>query len=325
MTRPWARAAWIALAILMLAGQTRGSDNQDALLRARDKFRQAISLQTGGDWAGALSLLRQVAEVKATPQVRFNIALCEENLGQLVAALGSYQLAIAEGQPTDGAQVAVEAEQRLESLKARIPKVVIERGEGADLARISLDGVVVGATLVGKPLPVDPGPHVVEANAAGYSTFRETFRVDEKEERFVRIRLTALTTEAASAQTSTALPEEHSAERGPSRSIWPWVVGGAGLASLAAAGVFFTLRADTVDELDATCGGDRDRCPRSAEDTIARGETYTTLGNVTLIAGVALVGTAATLWVVESRSGARVGVSPSAALASAGMRVVGQF
>src|SRR6478752_6007463 len=64
-----------------------------SVLDARQKFRQAISLQTGGNWAAALALFRDVAGVKNTPQVRFNIAICEENLGQLVQALGDYELA----------------------------------------------------------------------------------------------------------------------------------------------------------------------------------------------------------------------------------------
>ena len=64
-----------------------GPAEGDAIKRAREQFGQALSLQTGGDWAGALALLKEVAAVKPTPQVRFNIALCEERLGRLVAAI----------------------------------------------------------------------------------------------------------------------------------------------------------------------------------------------------------------------------------------------
>src|SRR4051794_28288288 len=69
------------------------SSDGDGLKRAREQFAQALALQTGGDWAGALALLKEVAAVRRTPQVRFNIALCEEQLGLLVAALGDYELA----------------------------------------------------------------------------------------------------------------------------------------------------------------------------------------------------------------------------------------
>jgi hypothetical protein len=314
------------LALLAVTSVARAQAEDAALRQAREKFRQAISLQTGGDWAGALSLLREVAAVKITPQVRFNMALCEENLGQLVAARGSYELTIVEAEAgTDAGSVVDEARQRLDALEARIPKVVIERGEGADLARVSLDGIAVGATLLGKPMPIDPGPHVVEASARGFSTFRESFRVAEKEQKFVRITLTPVTSEAAKSQGQVALPADHAATEEPRRSVWPWVIGGAGVASLAASGVFLLLRGSAVSDLDEQCGPERDRCPPSASDTIERGQTYTTLANVTMVGGALLVGAAATWWVVESSSSKKVGIRAGAERASVGASVVGHF
>jgi hypothetical protein len=38
----------------------------DALKKAREQFGQALALQTGGDWAGALGLLKEVAAVRPT-------------------------------------------------------------------------------------------------------------------------------------------------------------------------------------------------------------------------------------------------------------------
>ena len=314
------------LALLAVTGVARAQAEDAALRQARERFRQAISLQTGGDWGGALSLLREVAAVKITPQVRFNMALCEENLGQLVAARGSYELTIVEAEAGDDTgSVVDEARQRLDALQARIPKVVIERGEGADLARVSLDGVVVGATLLGKPMPIDPGPHVVEASAQGFSTFRESFRVAEKEQKFVRITLTPLTTDAAQSQEQAALPADHPAPDEARRSVWPWVLGGAGVASVAASGVFLLLRANAVSDLDEQCGAQRDQCPASASDTIERGQTYSTLANVTLIGGAVLIGAGATWWVVESPSSKKVGIRAGAERASVGASLVGRF
>jgi len=36
------------------------SSDGDGLKRAREQFAQALALQTGGDWAGALALLKEV-------------------------------------------------------------------------------------------------------------------------------------------------------------------------------------------------------------------------------------------------------------------------
>src|SRR5882757_7592171 len=133
--------------------QGSGVVDGDAIKRAREQFSQALSLQTGGDWAGALALLKEVAAVKPTPQVRFNIALCEERLGRLVAALGDYELAASDAQAEKSDQVAQEVDSRLEALKARVPRVVVKRGENADSATISLDGVSLGDSVLNIPLP----------------------------------------------------------------------------------------------------------------------------------------------------------------------------
>src|SRR5215470_9475461 len=106
--------------VIPATAQAQGpSSDGDGLKRAREQFAQALALQTGGDWAGALALLKEVAAVKPTPQVRFNIALCEERLGRLVAALGDYELAASDATGQSD-QVAQEVDARLESLKARI-------------------------------------------------------------------------------------------------------------------------------------------------------------------------------------------------------------
>src|SRR5450432_2949874 len=108
-------------------GSSAAPADGDAIKLAREQFSQALSLQTGGDWAGALALLKEVAAVKPTPQVRFNIAICEERLGRLVAALGDYELAASDAQTEKTDQVRQEVDARLESLKARLPRVVVSR------------------------------------------------------------------------------------------------------------------------------------------------------------------------------------------------------
>jgi len=134
-------------------------------------------------------MLKEVAAVKPTPQVRFNIALCEERLGRLVAALGDYELAASDAQAEKADQVRQEVDSRLESLKARVPRVVVQRGEGADSATISLDGVSLGDSVLNNPLPVDPGPHTVEATALGFRPFKQAFRVAEQQTATIQVKL----------------------------------------------------------------------------------------------------------------------------------------
>ena len=210
------------------------SSDGDGLKRAREQFAQALALQTGGDWAGALALLKEVAAVKPTPQVRFNIALCEERLGLLVAALGDYELAGSDAQAQKADQVRQEVDARLESLKARVPRVVVKRGAGADAATISLDGVSLGDSVLNSPLPVDPGPHVVEGAGTGFLPFKQAFRVAEQQTATIEVKLELLPGKTEPTVTPPAPPSQTMRTAG-------FIVGGAGIASLIASGAMFYL------------------------------------------------------------------------------------
>src|SRR5687768_5820481 len=76
-----------------------------ALVRAREVFRQGLALESARDWASALAKFREVAAVRSTAQVRFHIARCQEQLGQLNEALGAYELAMSEATGPDRAEI----------------------------------------------------------------------------------------------------------------------------------------------------------------------------------------------------------------------------
>jgi len=298
------------------------SSDGDGLKRAREQFAQALALQTGGDWAGALALLKEVAAVKPTPQVRFNIALCEERLGLLVAALGDYELAGTDAQAQKADQVRQEVDARLESLKARVPRVVVKRGEGADSATISLDGVSLGDSVLNSPLPVDPGPHVVEGAGAGFLPFKQSFRVAEQQTATIEVKLELAPVKPDPPPPPPPLPPPQTLRTAG------FIVGGAGIASLLASGTMFYLRHTAISDLDEQCGPDRSSCPDNAQSTIDRGKLYTTLGNVTLAVGALGLGVGATLVIVGGRSSSRatVGIAPGAVGANAGgATLIGRF
>jgi hypothetical protein len=285
----------------------------DALKRAREQFGQALALQTAGDWAGALTLLKEVAAVKGTPQVRFNIALCEEKLGRLVAALGDYELAAADARAEHAEQVAEEVEGRLEALRQRIPKLTLKRGAGADAAIIAVDGVSIGDQVIGTPMPTDPGPHTVEAKAPGFKPFRSSIRVAEQQSEVVEIVLEA-----------EPPPPVANGGRGASQGgrspVAGYIVGGIGIASLGASGIFFGLRAGKISDLDKACPNHQ--CKPESQSDIESGKTYTTIANVTLAVGLAAVAGGVVLVLTSGPSN-----EPSVALAPApgGAQLLGKF
>jgi hypothetical protein len=320
-----------AVAAILLVAATSSAADPEALAKARADFRQALVLQTGGDWAGALSLLRGVAEVATTPQVRFNIALCEEHLGRLSAALGDYDIAAASGAAAGAADVASAARARVNGVRGRLPKLRIVRGQGASVGHIALDGNELGEAVLEKEIPVDPGPHEVEIRSARGAARTTSLRLAEGEHRKIEV---TLPEEALSAP---VLPEKSasqpSPELRPKRSfLLPVVVGSVGLASLAAGGVFALLESSAVKDLNRVCGPSRDACPASSRGEYNDAKTYATATNVTLVVGGVGVIAAAVIFVASKphpvtapTTGLHVEIVPSAPFAEAGASVVGRF
>jgi hypothetical protein len=310
----------LCLALLLGAGGSIESAHaQDAaeLQAARDKFQKALALQTGGDWGGALALLKEVAAVRSTPQVRFNIALCEENLGQLVAAVGDYELATADARSAHEAEVVEQAGRRLSELKGRLPKVVVERGANADTATITLDGVALGDQVIGKAMNVDPGPHVITARAIGFDSLRTTVRVEEGETKTITVALTAIAEPKPPPPPHPGGPEAE-----PTEPIAAYVAGGVGVVALGTAGVMYALTLGPKNELERECSNDL--CPPEFKDTAEQGQTYATIGNVSLAVGVVGVGLGAVLYLTHEQDDT-TGFRPGAPDSLAGWSYVGRF
>lgn len=305
-----ARLGWLLLALATSLSATSLGAEKDDLSRARSKFMQATELEQAGNYSAAIQAFREVAQVRMTPQVRFHIATCEEKLGKLVTALGGYELALAEGEPL-GPEFLQEVQVRAEALRGRIPKLVIERGEGAQAATIELDGVSLGSTSIGVEVSVDPGPHAVSAKAPGYESFSATIEVPEKRvERVVVTLEKAATGEAKTSDPAGASPVLVAEEPKRSRLV-PYVIGGVGAAAVLNGIAFYLLQWQTDKELYKLCGNDTDCTDADGPTTkegINRADTlhsrlnaYSIIAPVSLVAGIVATGTAATLILTEPK------------------------
>lgn len=323
-------AALVAL-LVFTSGAVWGQTPQE-LAKARTLYQQGLSLEAGGDWASALAKFEEVGRVRLTPQVRFHIALCKENLGRLNEALGDYRVAEYEAEQAKAKELA-EITKRREQLEARIPKLVISRGAGAERARIELDGVELGDAKVGKEVSVDPGPHRIVAKLPK-GQFEESVTLAEGETK--EIELVApddLQPTTGGGPTEPTEPDDQPPpiKIEPSGSALPWIVAGAGVVSLAAGGYFFLQKNDAQKKLDSVCRGDV--CPRSSQSLQDDGEQYAMLSNV--FVGVGIVGLGVGTIMLLSQGGGsettetvakrRVRVDVSTQRAFTGVNVVGHF
>ncbi len=303
------------------------------LSKARTLFKEGVSLEAAGDWAGALSKFEDVAKVKTTPQVRFHMGRCKEHLGRLNEALGEYRLAEYDAQQSKAKELG-EITKAREALEARVPKLLITRGTGAENAKIELDGVALGEAQVGKEVSVDPGPHRI-AGTLPAGEFEENVTVAEGETKNVELvppaNLKRKSAEKASEEPEPT-PEETPAPvkvEKKGKGALPWIIGGVGLVSLGASGYFYLQRNKAENDLNGICHGDI--CPTSAQSKQDDGKKYATLTGVTLGVGIVGIGVATVMLLsgggkTEEKpqsAGLKLNVAPMARMP--GVNVVGQF
>jgi hypothetical protein len=324
-------AGALGFALLFGAAPAVGQSAGD-LTHARTQYRQGLSLEAAGDWAGALAKFEEVARVKLTPQVRYHIARTKEHLGRLNEALGDYRLAEYEAQQADAKELAEITRARGE-LEAKIPKLVITRGAGAEAARIELDGVELGEARVGQEVNVDPGPHRIVVKVSRGS-FEQTVTLAEAEKKSVEIVPPANLGRGAETPVSEPEADAQAAPKAveSSRSPLPWIIGGVGAASLVASGVFFVLRKGVESDLEEGCRDDV--CPERLRDTEDKGKTYTTVSNVTFAVGALGIGVAAVMLLTrgsanahaeQARATRRAHMDFATSRGFTGVRLVGSF
>ena len=295
--------AWLAMAPIAIASVAEAQPSDEEIAKAREQFRQGVGLEAAGDWAGALAQFESVARVKMTSQVRFHIARCQHNLGKLLEALGGYRLAAHEASLDPKAtETLAEARKGIEEVEAKIPKLIIERGAGAEAASVTLDNVALGDSSIGKEVPVNPGSHTINYKLSDGRSDKRVVHLKEGDTKKIM-----LTASAEVDDTSTG-PDDATPDKGTKEGgtrILPWVAIGVGGASLLASGTFYLMRKSTINDHDAECVDNV--CPRSLEDTGDKGKTYGTLGNITLGIGVLGLGVGTIMLLTDDSGAATAG------------------
>jgi hypothetical protein len=287
------RSLWFLVAIALslvipLAPSVALAETPAELKRARAQFQRGVELEQASNWSEAIQQFREVGQVRMTPHVRFHIAFCEEGLGRLVTALGGYELALREADQV-GPDFKGEVETAIANLKERIPKLLIERGEGAEAASVQLDGVDLGASSVGVEIPLDPGPHSVAATAPGMKPLSVTADLREREVTRVTLVLEPLPEPAPDTLPVTKEKVVVVTREEPPKRLVPYLIGGAGVATLIGAGALFVLKQTALAELEEKCP-DPKACDRAHEDTYNRMRFYGYAAPVAAGVGAAAVG-----------------------------------
>jgi hypothetical protein len=335
----------VLTALVLLAG-TRGAhaQSEQEIAARRLLLEQAQAARSAGDHGRALDAALRAGRIQMTPSVRLFIAEEQQQVGQLAAALGTAELCVRETERDttvrNRAAILNSCRAIATQLRPRVGLVTVRVPSPAPPGlRVTVGGNVLNEALYGVPYVVDPGTVVIEATAADRTPFRQEVSVAAGQTLDVNVDLavaptppreTTITTTTGTVASTTQTPSGSAGSQGtgglvttgpgpgpidvqpPRRGpgVGPYLVMGAGAATLGASLVFFLLRNGAigdcvVEEPNLVCPNEESRM--RALDA----PTYNTLTNVTLGVGIAAVAGGALWWALSPRSG---GTSGRAAL-----------
>jgi len=149
------------LAVVM-AGLLLSASPED-VERARTDFERGAALYRAGDYRGALSAFESAQAHAPAPQALFNVARCQERLGQLADAIESYSEYL-QADPAAPDREVVSA--RITELRSRLPLEASLRVSVEPPSPVSVDGAAAGVSPVAVRL--QPGTHRVRAAQEGF-------------------------------------------------------------------------------------------------------------------------------------------------------------
>lgn len=319
-----ARPALSALALLLLLSDTASAGperTQADLNQARERFGAARKLEDAGRWREALETFQRVAEVKMTPQVRFHIALCRENLGLWTEALDGYAQAAGEAKGS-APDVTIEANEHIRKLESFMPTVTL-RVKGAAVGdELFLDQRALPIDDHPLAIRADPGPHNAEVRRGETVVAREYLTLEPRTTRRIELTIGSVAQpppgwiDPGNARSSRvgggAPPPPSPPSDGSAQRTLGYAALGLGGAAAIVTGVFIGLRAGALGRLQETCPA-MTRCPRTAEAIVSEGKTDATVVNVFGILTVAAAASGvALLLTAPSRPGGAGTTAPKA-------------
>jgi hypothetical protein len=133
------------------AEESRAAPGTGAVERARSLFQEGVKLYQGGDVLGARQRFAEAEQLHHAPVIVYNLALCDERLGRVQAAVDGYERYIAdEGERGEFATAAAVAAAQLKARAARLRVESEPPGmrvfiDGAQLQERTPTAVLLGA------------------------------------------------------------------------------------------------------------------------------------------------------------------------------------
>jgi hypothetical protein len=320
-------AFFVGVLSLSLAGVASAQSGASNRAAAEALFNEGRKLAADGKYTEACPKFEASQQLDPGLGTLLNLAECYEKLGKTASAWAEYKEAIPLARAA-GSKIRQDlATERAAALESRLSMLTIRAmGNTEDTTGLEVrrDGVPVQPAEFGSPIPVDPGPHTIEASAPGKQKWTSTVQVTEASKFAVDVPKLLSATDAAGTPTpETPKPVEtppldqapHSSAGSTQRTA-AIVVGAVGVVGVGIGAVFGLGASSKWSDAKSNCTAYPYGCSQDALDAKSSAQSKASVATVAFIVGGAAIAGAAVLWFTAGPSkenSVAVGVGPGAA------------
>lgn len=316
--------------VVLVAGPVLAQRNPADAAVAEAMFRAGRKLMDEGRYAQACDKLAGSYRLEPAGGTLLNLALCHEKQGRLATAWLEYQQAAADAIRDKREDRERFAQQRMEVLQPRLPKIVVKAEQVVEGMTIRLGDLEIPAESIDLELPFDPGSFSLTVQAPGYEPISRTVVAAEGSRTVIRIPAlqpwpgvvekapVIVDRPPRSEPRRSGTPPEREGSAVSVMRTSAWVGGAAGIA-LVGVGSYFGVRAlQKKSDADDLCGPDDCRSEygsaldREAHDAAVKANLF--IGGGAILTGLAAF---TLVWTTPADGGGvTVGMVPSGGIAA---------
>jgi hypothetical protein len=287
------------------------------------------------------------AQIDPTARRFLNLADCQLKAGLTASAWLSFVEARERAERNGDRELSLSAIRTIEHLQNSLGRIEVVVPDAADVSGLEIrrDDVLLPESARGLAIAVDPGPHVIAAQAPGrrrWSTQLSlgqgsttvtitipTLEVDPENRLTEDDRLPMRVFSGTALVSPPDAPPPPDPDVGRTQRTIAWVMAGAGVVSLGASAGLALAAQSTKSDLQTLCTAGS--CPMSASEQYNRFESQATAANVFLGLGLASLAGAAVVYLTaptpdrERTSAASLRMAPVLGPGNAGLLAAGHF
>jgi hypothetical protein len=283
-----------ALGCAVLASATAGAQDASNKAAAEALFRDGRALYDQGKYPEACAKLAESERLDPAPGTLLNLGGCYEKNGQTASAWATFKEAMAASHVKGRTDWEDLARTRAAALEPTLSRLTIAVASKADGLTVTRDGSNVGSAEWGTAIPVDPGSHVVDAQAPHRKPFHQAVSVPSG-----GASITVTVAELDPADQGGGAPTPEPSSNGSTQRTIGLVIGGLGIVGIGVGTAFGFIAMSkendaTKNDCDATnhCNPQGVQLGKDAQSAATASTIAFAVGGIALAGGVLLYFTA---------------------------------